>query len=58
MSYKDKESQYVSQFLSQGYTFLDEVLVNAETQTVLEGECFSRTNSQLGISQLAVISAL
>ncbi|MFH7098467.1 hypothetical protein ACHWI2_38855, partial [Klebsiella pneumoniae] len=37
MSYKDKESQYVSQFLSQGYTFLDEVLVNAETQTVLEG---------------------
>ncbi|HGS4327978.1 TPA: hypothetical protein ACL9M0_005558, partial [Klebsiella pneumoniae] len=29
MSYKDKESQYVSQFLSQGYTFLDEVLVNA-----------------------------
>ncbi|MDV5598755.1 hypothetical protein QM084_26495 [Klebsiella pneumoniae] len=37
MSLHDKESQYVSQFLSQGYTFLDEVLVNAETQTVLEG---------------------
>lgn len=35
MSYKDKESQYVSQFLSQGYSFLDEVLVNAE-QDVLE----------------------
>ncbi|MCO7818023.1 hypothetical protein NI821_24175, partial [Escherichia coli] len=24
----------------------------------VQGECFSRTNSQLGISQLAVISAL
>ncbi|MEC6096361.1 hypothetical protein [Enterobacter hormaechei] len=49
----------MSQFLSQGYTFLDEVLVNAETQTVLEGGNVSAGQTgQLGISQLAVISAL
>lgn len=49
MSYKDKESQYVSQFLSQGYTFLDEVLVNAETQTVLkEGNVSAEQKTSLG----------
>lgn len=35
MSVKDKERQHVDDLLSQGYTFLDEVQVNAKTKAVV-----------------------